>query len=373
MMFLGIDRQRTAESRNILVQSAKSANCTHLLSIDSDHMIPPYILDCLSMNEDAMIVSGLITKRKPPYMQVGFIKSDEDEMFYPIDVPCDGRSYLVDMPAMGCTLFDMKVFDLVEEPYFVDTAGVKPNGEVYNKRSDANFFEKCRKVGIKMIIDTRVLVGHLMEPEAMYPNCVPDTVELNRRDKIRQSAESLNHQSFVYEKAEKIATVSNYKTVLDLGCGNPTKLVTRLGFVDNIVGIDFPEKILNIATEGNKVECRAKREWFGRDLNEPFSLGRQFDLIIAADVIEHLTDTDNLLESVVNHMSEKSVFIISSPEKTTTRQDNPLHIKEFTNVELSGVLLSNGLSIIEQTSYQETTDVPYTNNVFVCKKLIKES
>ena len=371
MVFLGIDKQRTADSRNILVQAAKSAKCTHLLSVDSDHMIPPYMLECLSKNNDAMIVSGLITKRKPPFDQVGFVK--EDDWFHPINVPIDGRSYFVDMPAMGCTLFDMEVFDMVEEPYFVDTAGVKQNGEVYNKRSDANFFAKCREAGIIMLIDTRVLVGHLMEPEAIYPHCVPNTFELNRRDKIRQSSESLLHQVFVYNKAKDLAIEHDCKTVLDLGCGNPAKLVTKLGFVDSITGIDFPEKILNIATEGNKLNGRAEKNWLGKNLSEPFNLNKKFDLIISADVIEHLADSDSLLESVVSHMSDDSLFVISSPESTTTQQDNPLHVKEFTCSELSGVLLANNLEIIEQTSYQETIDIPYTNNVFVCKKLVKES
>jgi len=130
-----------------------------------------------------------------------------------------------------------------------------------------------------------------------------------------------------------------------------------------------PEKILDIAVAGNKANGRAEKNWLGRDLNEEFNLHCTFDLIIAADVIEHLADTDTMLESVVKHMDDDSIFVISSPDSKTTAQDNPLHVREFTSEELSGVLLANNLEIIEQTSYQETTDVPYTNNVFVCRKL----
>ena len=371
MAFLGIDKHRTADSRNILVQAAKSMKCTHLLSIDSDHIVPTDILECLSKNNDAMIVSGLITKRKPPFDQVGFVK--DGDWYCPINVVPDGRSYLVHMPAMGCTLFDMKVFDMVSEPYFVDQVGVKKNGEAYNRRSDSIFFEKCYKAGITMIVDSRMLIGHLMEPEAVYPNCVPSTVELNRKDKIRQSNESLLHQVEVYEKAKDIAITNDCKTVLDLGCGNPTKLINKLGFVDSITGVDFPEKILDIAAAGNRADGRAEKNWLGRDLNEEFNLHCKFDLIIAADVIEHLADSDSMLESVVEHMDDNSIFIISSPDSKTTAQDNPLHVREFTREELFGVLLANDLQVIEPFSYQETLDVSYTNNVFVCKKVIKES
>ena len=366
VVFLGIDKHRVADARNILVQSAKSLDCTHVIFIDADHIMPMHGLECLSKNNDAMIVSGLITKRKPPYYQVGFVR--DGDAYQPINIPIDGRSYLVDVPAMGCTLIDMDVFDIVDEPYFIDTAGVKQNGGIYNKRSDTNFFEKCQEAKIKMIIDSRVLVGHMKDAEPVFPNCVPDTFELNKKDKIRNSAESLKHQSEVYEKAKLIALDNlNIKSVLDLGCGNPTKLIMKLGFVDKITGVDFQDKLIDIATEGNKLKGRCTRNWVGKDLNTEINLNLISDMVISADVIEHVQDPDTLIQTAKNHMHEDSIFIVSSPEKGTTNQDNPLHVREFTSEELLGVLIANGLSVIEQFSYQETNDISYTNNVFVCK------
>jgi len=223
VVFLGIDKHRTADARNILVNAAKSWDCTHLLIVDADHLLPTHTLECLSLNEDARIVSGLVTKRKPPYSQVGFILSEDDKYYYPIDINIDGRSYLVDVPAMGCTLIEMSVFDEINEPYFIDTADFRATGEFYNKRSDINFFEKARKAGIKMIVDSRVLVGHLKEAEAVYPNNVPNTKKLNQMDKIKEKQDSLKCQNKVYKFASELALPSKDFSVLDLGCGHPAK------------------------------------------------------------------------------------------------------------------------------------------------------
>jgi len=374
MAFIGIDKQRAADARNILVESARSLNCTHILIIDADHIIPEHMLECLSLNEDAAIVSGLVTKRKPPFSQVGFVWKDDG--YCPIDVPLDGQSYLVDIPAMGCTLIDMEVFDNLSEPFFFDSVAVKSNGEAYNKRSDANFFEKAKKAGYKMIVDSRVLIGHLKDSEAVFPNTVPDVVELNRKNKIWGDDESLRYQEEVYSLANEIAAgfddAGEKVRVLDLGCGNPTKLNKHLGWVDKIVGIDFPEKIMSIAAAGNRSNGRADKRWIGHDLSAEIDLKEKFDIVVLADVIEHVTDPDMLLENAKRHMDKDSILVVSSPEKRTTMQSNPLHVKEFTCEELLAILAANGLSTIEQKNYQEIVGAPYTNNIFVCKLRGKE-
>jgi len=365
MAFLGIDKQRAADARNILVKSAKSLNCTHMLIIDADHIIPTHMLDALSNNDEALIASGLVTKRKSPYNQVGFVKKDNH--YHPVALPVDGRSYLVDVPAMGCTLIDMDVFDIVKEPYFTDSVAITEDGKSYNKRSDIRFFEKCGDAGIKMVIDTRVLIGHMRDPEPIYPNCVPDTASMNKVQKIRNNERSLQYQNEVYEKAKLLAIEHNMSKVLDLGCGNPIKLIKKLGFVDQIVGIDFQDKILDIAYKSNETSCRATKKWIGHDLDEECNLNMKYNLVISADVIEHLQDPDTLLQTAKTHMDDNAIFILSSPEKTTTNEDNHLHVQEFTKEELLGILVANGFSVTDCFSYQETSNIPYTNNVFVCK------
>jgi len=375
IVFIGIDKHRVADARNILVQKAIDMNCTHILIIDADHILPKHMLECLSNNEDALVVSGLVTKRKLPYSQVGFVRTDDGEGYNPISIPIDGRSYLVDVPAMGCTLIDVDIFDTISEPYFVDTLAQNSNGECYNKRSDTNFFEKVRAANHKIIIDSRVLVGHMRDAEPVFPDCVPDVNELNKKNKIRTSEDSMKHQLRIYDKANELAILrGGSRGVLDLGCGNPVKLTSHLGgWADKIIGVDLPEKITSIAEVASSCKVANKCRWLGYDLNAEFTIGDSFGLVISADVIEHLDCPGSLLETAKNHMTNDSIFIISSPEKSTTRQDNPLHKQEFTLEELSALIHDHGLTIIDREQYQEEAgDVPYTNNICICKLNEKE-
>jgi 2-polyprenyl-3-methyl-5-hydroxy-6-metoxy-1,4-benzoquinol methylase len=374
MAFLGIDKYRAADARNILVDTAISLNCTHILSIDADHIIPAHMLECLSKNEDASIVSGLITKRKPPYSQVGFVLVKGN--YYPVNLPIDGRSYKVDIPAMGCTLIDVAVFEKLEKPYFHDSTEVAEEGKRYNKRSDLNFFEACKDAGFTALIDTRVLIGHMRDAEPVFPNAVPNARELNKQNRIHKGNDALKYQCRVYEKAHELSMQDDdsgykYLSFCDLGCGNPAKIAKCLYFMDRIVGVDLPNKILDIAALG--VENDGNARWIGQDLNEVFNLGETFGMLISADVIEHLDTPGNLLETAKNHMTKDSIFVISSPEKTTTKQDNPLHVREFSIEELSAIIHAHGLTVIEHEQYiEDSGDVPYTNNICVCKLSSKE-
>jgi len=364
MVFIGIDKQRTADSRNILVATARSMKCTHILFIDADHILPDHMLECLSLNEDAPIVSGLVTKRKPPYSQVGFIRDDKG--YCPIEIPLDGKSYLVDTAAMGCTLIDIDIFDTLEEPFFFDSLDVRENGDTYNKRSDTNFFEKAGAAGHKIIIDSRVLVGHMRDAEAVFPNCVPNTKQLNKQDKIRRDEDSLKYQREVYNTAASYVRSEENLTILDLGCGNPAKLKDSFNEPKKIVGVDFSEKVLDIAS------TKFNGTWIGHDLETELDLKEKFDLIICADVIEHISDTDMLLENAKRHMSDGSILVISSPERKSTMIDNPLHVREFSCEELLAMLYANGFAVIEKKQYQEVANIPYTNNIVVCKLNKKE-
>jgi 2-polyprenyl-3-methyl-5-hydroxy-6-metoxy-1,4-benzoquinol methylase len=366
IVFAGIDKHRTADARNLLIDDALAMNCTHILIIDADHKLPPHMLECLSKNEDAAVVSGLITKRKPPYHQVGFVKDGEG--YAPIDLPIDGRSYLVDIPAMGCTLIDAEVFQTIEKPYFMDSIGTKSDGSLYNKRSDTNFFEKLQRANYKMIVDTRVLVGHTRDEEFVYPNDVPDVKELNRMNKVWNDFDAVKYQLRVYQIAQELSVKYDVDSVLDLGCGNPTKLLNEFDeCVGRITGVDFHSKMLDIAAVGAKAKAGTKCKWIGQDLDEEFDLREKFDLVITADVIEHVNRPDMLLSNIKRHMSEESILVLSSPEKATVQELNSLHVREFSKEELSTLLTAHGLEIIECEVYKEENLAPYDNNVFVCK------
>jgi hypothetical protein len=168
IILLHVDGLKVAEARNKLVTTALEKECTHILFLDSDHIIDSSMLPCLLGNEGAAAVSGLITKRNSDGIQIGYIKADED-LYHPIDLKIDGSSYSVDVCAFGCTLIDLSVFKDIEEPYFKDVMCKGKNGKLYQVRSDVNFCRDLRALDKSIRIDTRVLVGHIGAEEVYYP------------------------------------------------------------------------------------------------------------------------------------------------------------------------------------------------------------
>lgn len=66
---------------------------------------------------------------------------------------------------------------------------------------------------------------------------------------------------------------------------------------------------------------------------QSFDLGTRFDVVVAADVIEHLSDLGSFLRSVRRHMTDVSALIITTP--------NPFAIAQMLQVTLRGRAVVN--------------------------------
>jgi predicted TPR repeat methyltransferase len=173
---------------------------------------------------------------------------------------------------------------------------------------------------------------------------------------------SFTFQLPVYQDARIIMLENDLKSVLDIGCNNPQKLAAYLWpFTDDITGIDIPEVVENIKEPFG--------EWLGCDLEkEIINLGRMVDLIIAADVVEHLKEAKNFFEVVRLHAHKDTVIIISTPEKNIINGVNLSHEHDYTKEEMEKMIKENGLTIIGTRQYVEkNASYPYTENVFICK------
>ncbi|MEW6471668.1 MAG: methyltransferase domain-containing protein [Actinomycetota bacterium] len=131
-------------------------------------------------------------------------------------------------------------------------------------------------------------------------------------------------RSAIVPKDDFLVELARGRRVLDLGCIDHNAeealgrgddwLHARLRRVaDRLVGVDV------LAADAALLNAR------GFDIRvadvESLDLGEQFDLIIAGDLIEHLSNIGRFLDSVSHHMHDRSAFVVTTP--------NPFNVEQF--------------------------------------------
>ena len=166
-------------------------------------------------------------------------------------------------------------------------------------------------------------------------------------------------QKEVYQLAAEIAKRNNFQTVIDVGCGSGYKLVNMLAEFDT-TGIEVNP------TFDWLTKNYPRRKWLLFDEARPESLTT--DLVICADVIEHLSNPDDLLDFI----SEINFFqlIISTPERDAVagRNDfgppeNTAHYREWNAVEFKNYLRQ--WFVVQEQHIFNTKSV---TQVVICKK-----
>lgn len=165
VVVLGIQRFKVAMARKRLCDEAIKNGCTHALFLDSDHIVADNMLEVLMENKDAAMVSGLICKRLHPYTIVAFILTNEGDLVDSHLKPNTGV-HEVAVCAMGCTLINLELIQKLKKPWWHDE----------HFRSDINLGLKFQnELGAKILVDTRVVTGHLGDPPVIFPGHV-DTI-----------------------------------------------------------------------------------------------------------------------------------------------------------------------------------------------------
>lgn len=136
---------------------------------------------------------------------------------------------------------------------------------------------------------------------------------------------------------EVYAAAAEYKprSVLDLGCGSAFKLFKH--FTCPFVGVELPSML------GWLRAVHRKHEW------REFADGPQrADIVICADVIEHVADPDEIL-AFIEGCQPRRVFM-STPirsEHDNGPPENKSHVREWTMQEFRAYLGSRGWNVHE--------------------------
>jgi len=163
-------------------------------------------------------------------------------------------------------------------------------------------------------------------------------------------AESGRFQHYVYMWAASMVRRGRLASVLDVGCGPGTKLGRWISpLCSDITCLDQQtalEVVKQRVPRAATVECDL--EW------PPETLGRTFDLIICADVLEHLLDPDPVMELIRASSHASTRILLSTPERrrergrACMRSDNPEHVREWADDEFAMYVESRGLALIRQ-------------------------
>lgn len=162
--------------------------------------------------------------------------------------------------------------------------------------------------------------------------------------------DSLIYQKDVYAYAAKLIEDRGFTRVLDVGCGHGLKLEKYiLPTGASITGVD----------ENHSVSfCRENHpfgSWVVDDIERPFAaIEGPFDLMISADVVEHLLDPDTLFEYFRSYSHAGTHMLISTPQRDLRRgvgdmgpPANPAHVREWNSEEFKQYVTSQGLDLLD--------------------------
>ncbi|MFM9908634.1 MAG: class I SAM-dependent methyltransferase [Chitinophagaceae bacterium] len=141
-------------------------------------------------------------------------------------------------------------------------------------------------------------------------------------------------QKEVYQLAAEIAQKFQFSTILDVGCGSGYKLVNMLAHYDT-TGIEINP------TFDWLIKKYPSKNWLLFDVVQPTQL--KTDLVICADVIEHLSNPDDLLDFISDLNFQR--LIISTPERDAVAgkndygpPENTAHYREWNAIEFKNYL-----------------------------------
>jgi len=168
----------------------------------------------------------------------------------------------------------------------------------------------------------------------------------------------INSKNFTYRFL--VETLNKYafknKKILDIGCGSGTIDFYLAENGSQVLGIDISEKAIEKCKESSrilKLERNAKFEVinFPKD-----SVNQKFDMIICAEVLEHLKKDRLALEKIKNMLKPKGIVIISVPSVNAplykwglaSNFDKQVgHLRRYSVDKLSSMLLDIDLELLE--------------------------
>lgn len=125
--------------------------------------------------------------------------------------------------------------------------------------------------------------------------------------------------------------------ILDAGCGDGL-IASKLAEAGKIVhGIDTSMEGIDFARAKNV------NAWYGSVYEIPYPVFA-FDAVLMADVIEHLDFPEVALVEALR--VTRNFLYLTTPDKSVSKNDNPYHVREYTEAELVEFVTGWGFTLV---------------------------
>jgi trans-aconitate methyltransferase len=134
------------------------------------------------------------------------------------------------------------------------------------------------------------------------------------------------------------------KNIADAGCGSAELIKKIRENIENanLAGFDVSERIISL----NK-EKYPDVYFFTANLNEDFSSDKKFEMVVCAEVIEHLRNWKKSVENLSNLVQKDGFVIITTQAGRIHNHHRALdHLRHFKKEEIEEELKKNGLKIV---------------------------
>lgn len=174
-----------------------------------------------------------------------------------------------------------------------------------------------------------------------------------------KSKTPIHPKHFLTEKPWFAKNLKKSDVVLDLGCGNGQNSIKAARIVKKVDGVDIDDVLLGIAKNSAENLKISNVKFEKADLEKKLNYkNNAFDKIIFLDVLEHLSNRDQILQEVKRVLKPGGLLFLAVPNSQTSWKrfqeslgvcsySDPDHRIEFSREQIRALLKKHGFKIVK--------------------------